>query len=238
MSDSMSFSVERAVKGYLPLMHELTIRIELVAAVCDGKLGLTPPYAREYAYLQFRRMCELIALGCLQLHGDLPQAQTGDAKKIWNAEKIMKLLKKFHPASFPQSVIRDKPAAKHHRIQANAKPNALTYDEFNELYAECGEVLHRGTIKSLEASGQITDDDYRRVTAWQSKIVDLMNEHIVGRQGGASYYLVSLRTLDGFPECTAFTLGSSGDMVAANYKFSVARPVPDSGLERASTYIA
>jgi hypothetical protein len=135
-----------------------------------------------YAYLQFRRMCELIALGCLQLHGNLPQVQTSDAKKIWNAEKIMRLLKKVHPVSFPQSVVRDKLDANHHRIQAQARPNALTYKGFNELYAKCGEVLHRGTIKSLEASGAISDDDYRKVTEWQSKIVDLMNEHMVGRQ--------------------------------------------------------
>ncbi len=67
----MTFTVEQAVRSYLPLMHELAIRIDLVAEACDGRLNLSPPYAREYAYLQFRRMCELIALGCLQLHGDL-----------------------------------------------------------------------------------------------------------------------------------------------------------------------
>jgi hypothetical protein len=238
MSDSVEFSVARAVNGYLPLMHELTSRIELVAAVCDGKLGLTPPYAREYAYLQFRRMCELIALGCLQLHGDLPQAQTTDAKKIWNAAKIMRLLKKVHPSSFPQSVIRERVPPNEHHIQANAKPNALTYEEFNELYAECGEVLHRGTIRSMEAAGTISAHDYRKVTTWQSKIVDLMNEHIVGRQSGASYYLVSLRTVEGYPECSAFTLNGSGDLHVANYKLTISPPVPNSGLPKASSYIS
>jgi hypothetical protein len=70
------FTTDASVHRYLPLMHELAIRIDLVAHACDGKLNLNPPYAREYAYLQFRRMCELIALGCLLLHGDLPAAQT------------------------------------------------------------------------------------------------------------------------------------------------------------------
>ena len=67
------------VRSYLALMHELAIRIELVGAACEGHLNLTPPYAREYAYLQFRRCCELIALGCLFLHGDLPGAKTNAA---------------------------------------------------------------------------------------------------------------------------------------------------------------
>lgn len=56
----VDFSTEEAVQKYLPLMHELAIRIGLVQQAFDGNLNLSPPYAREYAYLQFRRMCELI----------------------------------------------------------------------------------------------------------------------------------------------------------------------------------
>ena len=67
MTQANGFSAERAVQRYLPLMHEVAIRIDLVAHACEGRLNLTPPYAREYAYLQFRRICELVALGCLQL---------------------------------------------------------------------------------------------------------------------------------------------------------------------------
>ena len=82
---SANFSVNDAIKEYLPLMHELVIRLDLVAMACDGKLNLTPIYAREYSYLQFRYMCELIALGCLQLHGDLPVA-SGKSRKGSNPD--------------------------------------------------------------------------------------------------------------------------------------------------------
>src|SRR5437764_4741153 len=119
------FSIDEAVRWYLLLMHELAIRLDLVSHVCEGRLNLSPPYAREYAYLQFRRMCELTALGCLQLHGDLPQAQTQSAKKEWNAERIMRLLHNSFPHSFPQSVIREK-TSDGWSIRANSKPNALT----------------------------------------------------------------------------------------------------------------
>ena len=57
------FAEKEAIRIYLRLMRELTIRIELVAYACDGNFNLTPPYAREYSYLQYRRICELIALG-------------------------------------------------------------------------------------------------------------------------------------------------------------------------------
>lgn len=211
MQHTSTFSPDNLVRSYLPLMHELTVRCELVAHACDGRLNLSPPYAREYAYLQFRRICELIALGCLQLHGDLPQAQTESAKKEWNADRIMRLLHRSYPHSFPQSVIRtDTPQGCH--IQANAKPNALTREEFRALYAECGEVLHRGTIRSIESGQPLRHADYQRVIDWQIRIVDLMNEHMVGRAGGAGFFVVSLRTTSGFPECSIFTPNKSGGL--------------------------
>jgi hypothetical protein len=209
-----TFSTDGAVRWYLPLMHELAIRCDLVAHACDGRLNLTPPYAREFAYLQFRRICELTALGCLQLHGDLPQVQTESARKEWNADKIMRLLHRSHPHSFPQSVIRTETANGWH-LQANAKPNALTREEFRTLYAECGEVLHRGTIRSLESGQPLSESDNQKPIGWLSKLVDLMNEHMVGRAGGAGFYVVSLRTTSGFPECSIFTPNVSGGLDVA-----------------------
>lgn len=144
-----TFDEKLAIRSYLRLMHEVAIRIELIAFACDGKLNLTPPYAREYSYLQFRRICELIALGCLQLHGDLPVAKTRAATKEWNAERIMRLLHLNHPHAFPQSVTTTKKNDVWH-YEANSKPDALTLASFKALYAECGELLHRGTIRSIE----------------------------------------------------------------------------------------
>ncbi len=218
------FSTDAAVQGYLPLMHELAIRIDLVAQACDGKLNLTPPYAREYSYLQFRRMCELIALGCLQLHGDLPLAKTQSTKKEWNAEKIMKLLHKNHPHSFPQSATREK-ISKGWNIEVNSKPDALTREEFKKLYCECGEVLHRGSIRSLQTSGDFSKKDYQKVIGWQSKIVDLVGEHFIGRANGTGCYIISLRTESGYPECSTFTIGDPGELTVATQKMNVSNEV-------------
>lgn len=219
-----TFSIESAVQTYLPMMHELAIRIDLVAKACDGKLNLTPPYAHEYAYFQFRRMCELIALGCLQLHGDLPSANTERAKKEWNAEKIMKLLRKDNKHIFPQSVIRTK-TSDGWNIQCNAKPNALTYDEFMTLYFKCGDVLHRGTIRKLESERDFSSEHYQKVLSWQSKIVDLMNEHFVGRANKAGYYIVSLKTESGYPECSVFTISGPSEVAVSSHKMTVSDEV-------------
>lgn len=224
MNTKEHFSVDAAVEGYLALMHELSIRIDLVAQACDGKLNLTPPFAREYSYLQFRRMCELIALGCLQLHGDLPLANIQSTKKEWNAEKIMKLLHKSHPHSFPQCITREKTPEGWH-IQVNSKQNALTREEFKILYCECGEVLHRGTIQTLQGSGDFDEKDYQKVIDWQRKIVDLMNEHFIGRANGIGYYIISLRTESGYPECSTFTIGKPGEVAVTTKRMNVSNDV-------------
>lgn len=216
----MTFSTDEAVRAYLLLMHELANRMDLVKRACDGHLNLTPPYAREYAYLQFRRMCELVALGCLQLHGDLPQAQTQSAKKEWNAEKIMKLLHNSHPHSFPQSVTRTLTEGAWD-IKANSVKGALTRQEFKTLYSECGQILHRGTIRTIENEGPLQDEQYRKVLTWQTKTVNLMNEHLVGRAGGAGFYLVTLRTTSGFPECSIFSPNKAGEMHVATKRLVI-----------------
>ena len=230
MSVNMDFSTKEAVERYLPLMHELAIRIELVAKAFDGKLGLTPPYAREYAYLQFRRMCELIALGCLQLHGDLPVAQTKSTKKEWNAERIMNFLHRSHQHSFPQSVSRTKTDDGWH-IQGNSKPNALTRKEFKALYAECGHVLHRGTIQTVESSTSFSQHDYQKAVDWQSKIVDLMNEHLISRSNGKGMYMISLRTETGYPVCSILDVQSPGEMHVHTINMNVSDSVIHSYVE-------
>lgn len=220
MEDEEKFSIDDAVREYLPLMHELVIRIDLVAHACEGRLNLSPPYAREYAYLQFRYMCELIALGCLQLHGDLPLAKKQSVKKAWNAEKIMKMLHGDYKHVFPQSVTRES-TGQGHNIQCNSKPNALKREEFKQLYIECGDVLHRGTIRSIKASFLNNDHDYQRILDWQSKIVDLMNEHFIGRANGAGFYVVSLKTTSGYPECSIFTPNQSEGFDVAIRKMDI-----------------
>lgn len=198
MNSPKSFPSDDILERYLHLAREIVIRIDLVAAACYGHLNMTPPYAREYCYLQYRRICELIALGCLLLHGDLSNVQSQKTKKEWNAHNIMKILIRSHKHAFPQSVIVESDG-KLSNYLANSKPNALTLDDFNNLYAECGEVLHRGTIKSLEEGGAIKKEDYDKIIEWSHKICDLLNQHIIARSSGRSMYLITLRTQDGGP---------------------------------------
>jgi len=222
-----SFSESSAVKGYLRLMHEIVIRIDLVAAACEGKLNLSPPYALEYCYLQFRRICELIALGCLQLHGDLPSARTSAAQKEWNAEKIMRRLHKDYMHAFPQCATNTKKDGVWH-LEANSKPEALTLKEFKKLYNKCGEILHRGTIRTIESEGKILRKEYDEVLKWQRSIVDLVNQHIVTRPKGKGLFFVTMKSENGLPACSIFSNFTEGSVEVANYNLSL---TSEGGLE-------
>jgi hypothetical protein len=209
MTEDEEKYVTTAMLWYLPLMHEVRLRLDLVKAACDGDLQLEPPFAREYAYLQFRRVCELIALGCLKLHGDLPETQSKAAKKAWHADEIMKLLRRNSSHAFPQSVTRTQTDNGEY-LQANSKPNALSFEEFSQLYNECGKVLHRGTIKMLESNGPLTVADYQKILMWQSKLIDLLNEHVVTRPENRGMFLTSLKVDTGYPACSHFKHDGNG----------------------------
>ena len=214
------FDESRAVKSYLRLMHEIVVRLDLVAQACTGELNLSPPYAFEYCYLQYRRICELLALGCLQLHGDLQAAQTNSASKEWNAEKIMSLLHRSHPHAFPQCATKTM-ADGIWKISANCKPNAMTLSDFKTLYNKCGQVLHRGTIRSIESEKPFDKMDYNLLMQWSHKLVDLLNQHIIGRANGIELYFTSLKTESGGPACSVFSGFSNGSVSVRTYNLNI-----------------
>lgn len=186
----------------------------------DGRLGLQLAYAREYSYLQFRRICELIALGCLMLHGDLDHARSENARRIWNADKIMRLLGELHPHFFPQPATVTSEGGGHH-IEANKVPNALTLKGLQDLYHECGDVLHRGTIRSFELEAPFRQSDMDRVNDWHTKIVNLMNTHIIARASGDSLYLVHVLSPSGGPECLVMNFDTTGAATMQIDRFTV-----------------
>lgn len=216
-----TFDEASAVRNYLKLMHEIVVRLDLVSAACYGQLNLMPPYAMEYCYLQYRRICELLALGCLQLHGDLPAAKSTSASKEWNADKIMSLLHRHHSHAFPQCVTSTKTPDGWSYV-ANSKPNAMTRSEFKVLYSKCGQVLHRGTIRTIEAEKPFEKSDYDQLIQWSHKIVDLLNQHFISRSDGKGLYFVSLKAEEsGGPACSILTGFTASSVNVATYNLLV-----------------
>ena len=225
MSSEDDFCNEEAMKVYMQLMHELYLRLDNVWRCINGNIKLSTPFAYEYSFLQFRYMCELIALGCLHLHGDTPVAKTRNAKKEWNATKIMNMLNRYYPHSFPQSVDRK---GDEKNVTFYTKPNALTHEEFKSLYARCGDILHRGKIRTINPSQYFGSEDLTEIVKWNSKFIDLMGEHLVSRADGNGFFFVSLRTSSGYPECSMFVPNEAGgfDVSTRKMKLDIKFTIP------------
>jgi hypothetical protein len=171
---------QRVLDDYIALMEELkgrhTIVRDILNDAIEGKFVLPPTILGELCYLQLRMICELIALGCLLVHGDIKETRSGKLPKKWHAGEIIERLAALHPPFYPRptdqlldetgAVIGTVPITKEY----------LTKEKLLKLYAECGAALHRGTLKDI-----LSPDprllDMGKVTDWMADIAHLLNHH-------------------------------------------------------------
>jgi hypothetical protein len=95
---------QNAMNLYGGMMEEAKMRIDSIEYAVSGLLKFHPVIIREFAYLQLRMLCELIALGCLVAHGDIPATKSKTLSKAWNAEDIINTLENLHPDFYPHPV--------------------------------------------------------------------------------------------------------------------------------------
>ena len=179
---------------YRALMSEARYRIEAFNQILTGGTGLAEALVMELCFLQLRMLCETIALASVVIHEDISEiAMNKKLATEWHAEKIIDALEKLHPHFFPQAVeYRDK------HIQGGVKPNAITKDELINLYAKCGDMLHRGTAKKISNYKTTKGKQFNvpEITNWVQKIEDLLGIHIIVSFQGTMIIMCSLRDAD------------------------------------------
>ncbi|MGX1323729.1 hypothetical protein AB7M17_007182 [Bradyrhizobium sp. USDA 377] len=159
---------------YSDLMTEVRYRVDYVGAAARREYNLPKMAAYEFCYLQFRLICETIALASLAAHGDIPATKSGKLKKTYQADAILNKLDVLHPAFYPTPLkeIRDE--------NGNAlrfeetKAGFLTKKELIALYHETGNTLHRGTMRDLKP---LRSGDFEEILRTMKKIVKLLNCH-------------------------------------------------------------
>jgi hypothetical protein len=85
---------------YCELMEEVKRRRDIVVATRSNQFTLPKLAAFELCYLQLRLICELIALGCLAAHGDIPVTK-GKLRSAYAPGAIFSELERLHPEFFP-----------------------------------------------------------------------------------------------------------------------------------------
>src|ERR1700694_4323679 len=74
---SMDYHALQAVIGaYCGIMEIIKERTEVVHECLRNPPNLNPQALYELSFLEFRMICELIALGCLVAHGDIKETKT------------------------------------------------------------------------------------------------------------------------------------------------------------------
>ena len=102
MSDDRSlFDIDAALDRYLEIMREIRFRIDCCNHVIQRNVRLPDQFADELIFLQFRKICELIALSCLVAHGDIKAVSSPKMEKAWSADLIMRQLANIHPEFYP-----------------------------------------------------------------------------------------------------------------------------------------
>jgi len=162
---------------YRDLMEELKARhaivVQILTEARERKFAFSPYVLGELCFLQLRMMCELIALGCLLVHGDIPATRSKRMQKAQAADWIINRLSEINPDFYPlASTETVDERAGIITIDPNPRPH-LTKTKLLELYVECGANLHRGNLRSVLAAGG-RHMDLLRIGKWAAQITQLL----------------------------------------------------------------
>jgi hypothetical protein len=168
---------------YSALMEEVKIRIWTINTLVGGKTGLISPIVQESCYLQFRFMCELIAIGCLVAHGDIEATQSNRFTKKYSSDKILAQLEELYPDFYPiPATITPKPSASELFLYKDG--NFMKKTELINLYRECGDHLHKGSLKKLLSPKTPIQVNFYKMVAIAQKFENLLSTHMIAHPSG------------------------------------------------------
>jgi hypothetical protein len=176
---------DAAINLYTKLMEEAKSRLSCINLAVTGRTGLPSPAIREFCFLQFRMICELIALGCLTAHGDIEA--TTKLRDEWSASNIVNQLDKLHPDFYPFPSVKETTGRHHHLTPI--KEGYLTKAELLSLNGKCGDILHRGSLKKLMSPRSPLQVHFPDIDVLARKIARLLEIHSIALIGGNAYLM-------------------------------------------------
>lgn len=162
---------QKAIATYLAIMEEVKDRSRVLNAIYQNEALFPNTIVREICYLQFRCLCELVALACLVAHGDV--SNTKKIRDTWEANKIIAEMSKLKPLFYPQPC-----ESRSGGIVGLPHINHLTKDDLIKLWGISGDVLHRTPLSQyVDPSPTRRPKDFSDVVAWGEKIAALLDVH-------------------------------------------------------------
>jgi len=190
--------IAKAARLYADLMEEIKRRTAIIQSVLNGAYSMPAIAGFELCYIQLRKICEIFSLACLAAHGDIPGVQTKLLQKTYNADLIIKQLANLHPNFYPvPGNQRLDPQSQKPVEVIPITSGFLTKQDFLDLYGECGNYLHRGSIRQLLTKWEPVIE-FKKIKEWTDKIVTLLNHHqIQTSRPGEQFWVIMNAKSDG-----------------------------------------
>jgi hypothetical protein len=176
---------------YRDLMEEVRIRLDVVIWAID-KSGLPPPITREFCSLQFRLICEDIALGCLIVHEDIAATKAPRFQKEWSAGAIMSMMAELHPHFYPQPVRQEVMTPGKFQLIGIDPATAFPRDELVDFYNGLNNPLHKGSLRNLLKPRMPIEKSYTDIRGTARKLGRLLSLHWISRLDGDSGFICML----------------------------------------------
>lgn len=175
---------------YQNLMVEAKERIASINLLTGDQRGIPSPIVREFDILQIRMLCEIVGLACLVAHGELVDLAPANLKKQYAPGQIFAALGDLHDDFYPVPMTPQKVKGGWHFAEYEGAPYA-TKEELPQIWAKCGDVLHRGSLKNLIKAKNAVQNEFADVVEWGQKIANLLNNHRIVTLGN-EYAFVTL----------------------------------------------
>ncbi len=190
---------------YADLMDEARLRIHAMRDAIRARDHWVPRLLQEFAYLQLRMLCEIIATGCVVAHGDVKDAGT---LKSWRTPVIMKKLEQLNADFYPRGVrFRKLSSGEVHLDDYNAPK--VTKKELVELWERSGSFLHRGSARNMLAEhGKVLNVDLDTIIEHGQKILNLLEQHVISSADEKGHLLVALAADDAGGNTVVFVAAS------------------------------
>lgn len=170
--------LDEAVRIYGQLMEEIKTRLTAVKETADFLHANrdTPNsfFHAEFAYLQLRFVCELVALSALAAHK--PYGLTDQLWESYHARRALQQLAAINKACFPRPISLSRTDVGVH-ITLN-EAGALKRAGLQRIYDKLGSTLHRGRFRHVfERQPRVYD--MGAIDRWGARIGALLSHHIV-----------------------------------------------------------
>jgi hypothetical protein len=170
-------SGETILDRYRALMEEIKWRLRILETAHTFPLPRLGA-AAEISYLQLRMICEVIAVGCLLVHGDVPASRTARLKKEYKADAIIGVLETLHSDFYavPCEIKYDLNGQPWGVVEPAVTRPILDKQSLRKLYYEAGGFLHRGALDFV-LPANVRKVKFAIIQEWATKIRSLLHNH-------------------------------------------------------------